>query len=129
MPFYFWCVLAMMAILYFSKIPVGIAMNQAGGYDNRNPRDQQARLTGWGRRATAAHQNGFEIFPLFGVSVLMAHVLEVNPHWVNLLAGYFVVSRVVYIALYIGNVDKARSLVWMSGLLSCFALAAGKVLF
>ena len=27
------------------------------GYDDKNPRDQQARLSGWGKRALPAHAN------------------------------------------------------------------------
>lgn len=34
----------------------------AGGYDNNHPRDQQAALVGWGKRANAAHNNTLESF-------------------------------------------------------------------
>lgn len=66
MPVYFWCVMLAWIWVYLSKGPVAMAMNKLGGYDNRNPRAQQAELTGWGARATAAHANGFEAFAPFG---------------------------------------------------------------
>ena len=52
-------------MVYCTKLPVAVAMQRAGGYDNRMPRVQQARLEGWGARSVAAHQNGFESFAPF----------------------------------------------------------------
>ena len=43
-----------------AKAPVAYAMNQLGGYDNKHPREQQSKLTGFGGRALGAHQNSFE---------------------------------------------------------------------
>ena len=45
---------------YFVKVVVGIEMHKLGGYDNKYPREQQARLEGVGARMLAAHQNCFE---------------------------------------------------------------------
>ena len=71
----FTCVAIAFVFLYVSKFPVGLAMaRMPKGYDNRHPRDQQAQLTGWGKRALAAHQNGFESFPAFASAVLVSHV-------------------------------------------------------
>ena len=39
-----------------AKAPLALAMNKAGGYDNRNPREQQKSLSGFGARANAAAQ-------------------------------------------------------------------------
>jgi uncharacterized MAPEG superfamily protein len=39
-------------LIYIAKIPVAYAMYKLDNkYDNSYPRDQQARLTGWGKRA------------------------------------------------------------------------------
>lgn len=54
------CLFIAMVLPIVAKIPVAIAMNNAGGYDNNHPRAQQAKLTGFGARALAAHQNAFE---------------------------------------------------------------------
>jgi uncharacterized MAPEG superfamily protein len=47
----FICVGVAFLLIYFPRLFVIAAQaRQPEGYDNRNPRDQQARLTGWGRR-------------------------------------------------------------------------------
>lgn len=120
----FLCVIGVFALNYFSKIPVMIAMQREGkGYDNKNPREQQARLQGWGKRAVGAHQNGFEVSPLFASCVLIGHLTEGDPTLMGWLAVTFVVSRIVYIALYLLDLDKFRSLVWGLGILCSFGIA------
>ena len=49
-------------------------MVQSGGYNNHNPRDQQADLEGWGKRALSAHLYGFEGFAPFAAAVFVAHL-------------------------------------------------------
>jgi len=117
------CVLIAFAFNYLSKLPVAVAMSKEGkGYDNKTPREQQARLTGWGKRAVAAHQNSFEVTPLFAAGVLIGHVTQGNPEWSKCLAITFLVSRVVYTGLYLANLDAFRSLVWMLGIGCSFAI-------
>jgi uncharacterized MAPEG superfamily protein len=119
----FWCLFFAALLIYLAKIPVAKAMQEEGrGYDNHHPRAQQARLTGFGARAVAAHQNSIEMFPLFAAGVLMAHVTQTQGWFVDLLAIIFIVSRVLYLFLY--WIDKAslRSLVWVIGLVCCLLL-------
>ena len=112
----FLCVALAFLLLYLSKIPVAVAMGRArGGYDNRHPRDQQAALEGWGRRAAAAHQNAFETFAPFAAAVLVAHASGADPLWSARLAMLFVAARILYTALYIANWASLRSLVWGIG--------------
>lgn len=51
------CLFIACALAIISKGPVTYFMNQLGGYNNKHPRSQQAKLTGAGARALAAHQN------------------------------------------------------------------------
>ncbi len=119
----FYCVAAAFALQFLTKIPVGRAMAlQARGYDNRNPRDQQAALEGWGRRALAAHQNSFEAFPGFAAGVLVAHVGGGDPGWSAILAVTHVVARVLYTAAYIADVHLLRSTIWAVATGASFAL-------
>lgn len=85
------------------------------GYDNHNPRDQQARTEGRARRGLAAHLNGFENFPPFAAAMLFAFVTGVPSSTVNLLGGAYVVCRLVYNQLYVANFAWPRSLVWGLG--------------
>jgi uncharacterized MAPEG superfamily protein len=124
MTYPFYCMIAAFALVYLSKIPLGIAMNREGekGYDNRHPRAQQARLTGWGARSLAAHQNGFEITPIFAVAVITAHLFQADAYWSAVWSATFVVSRVFYLAAYLADKNILRSLLWTVGLVCCVAL-------
>ena len=124
------CIPLALALVYATKVPLAVAMaRQPERYDNKNPRAQQAALTGWGQRARAAHQNGFEAFPPFAAGVLVAHVTGADARWTTLLAVTFVVSRAIYPVMYIANLDKARSTVWAVGLASTFGLLLSPYLF
>ncbi len=124
MTYTFYCMAAAFLLTYLTKLPLAMAMAKEceSGYDNRNPRDQQARLTGWGRRILAAHQNSFEITPVFAAAVITAHLFQADAYWSAVWALVFLVSRVLYIIFYIRDVNHLRSLVWMIGMASCIAL-------
>ncbi|MBV4466184.1 putative MAPEG superfamily protein [Pseudomonas sp. F-14 TE3623] len=118
----FWCVLISALLIYVAKIPVAKAMNEQGGYDNHLPRQQQAQLTGFGARALAAHQNSFEAFILFAVGVLMAHTTQTAGWLIDTLAIIFVITRIIYLLCYWGDLAWQRSLVWFVGLVCSLLL-------
>lgn len=119
----FYCVVVAFLLIPLTKGIVSVAQaRQPGGFDNKHPRDQQAALTGWGRRAVGAHNNTIEAFPGFAAGVLIAHVGGADPTWSARLAITFVVARLIYPALYVANVDKLRSTVWSVGLLASIGL-------
>lgn len=123
------CALGAFALNYLTKLPVAVAMAKEGkGYDNKSPREQQARLTGWGKRALAAHQNSFEVAPLFAAGVLIGHVTQGNPGLSSLLAVTFIVSRFVYTGLYLANLSSFRSAVWGIGILCSFGIGLSSYL-
>jgi uncharacterized MAPEG superfamily protein len=116
------CIFLAFLLNYLTKIPVGFAMaKMQGGYNNCYPRDQQAQLTGWGKRALSAHLNGFEIFPAFAVSVIIAHLAGVNEQYLTLLSITFIASRILYIGLYLADRDRMRSTIWSIGPLCVIA--------
>lgn len=99
-------------LCYVSKLPVAKAMSQEGkGYDNRHPREQQARLQGWGKRAHAAHLNSFETFAPFAAAGVIAaqSVGKKSPElaWLGLV---FIVARVAYVFFYLMDWHALRSL-------------------
>ncbi len=119
----FLCVGIAFLFLYLSKIPVAVAMRGEGrGYDNRHPREQQARLTGWGKRALGAHLNAFETFAPFAAAVLVAHAGGADPTWSARFAVTFVLARVAYTVCYLANLASLRSSVWMVGTVATGAL-------
>lgn len=122
------CIPIAFLLIYLAKIPLSVAMHRQGlaegkrGYDNRHPRDQQARVTGWGKRANAAHYNGFETFPAFAVAVLLAYVTQADVWWTQILAIGYVVTRILYIGFYLGDIHWARSSAWAIGFGCIFGL-------
>ncbi len=67
-------------LIYAPRVLVVIASKQQfGSLDNNHPREQQARLAGWGQRAQAAHDNSFEAFAPFAAAVLAATLAHAVP--------------------------------------------------
>src|SRR5262252_7098718 len=109
----FLCVFLAFVLIYLPRVFVFIAQaRQPEGFDTRHPRDQQARLEGWARRASAAHANAFEAFAPFAAAVVIAHLTGADPRWSSSVAIVFVCARTVYPLLYVVNIDKLRTTVW-----------------
>jgi len=107
------------------KAPLGYAQaKQAGGYDNANPRAQQAALTGMGARALAAHNNAFEAFPPFAVGVLLALWAEADLGTVQILCLVHVTARVLQGVFYLADKSTLRSLSWLLGMVCSIWLMA-----
>jgi uncharacterized MAPEG superfamily protein len=100
------------------------------GYDNSNPRAQQALLQGLGARAMAAHHNCLESLPFFGLGVLAALLRAAEIHTVVALCAWFIAARVVFILSYLYDRSTLRSIAFMAGGAACLALygfaASGK---
>jgi len=117
------CVMIAWLLLYLPRLAVGAAQaRQPGGYDNRNPRAQQARLEGWGARAKAAEFNGHEAFAAYAAAVILCLVRGVEGPALVVPCVAFLVLRTVYVGVYLADVHLARSLVWTGGMLSIGAL-------
>lgn len=110
-------------LAYWPRAVVGQAMNaMPGGYDNHHPREQQARLEGKGRRALAAHLNGMEALPVFGIAVLAAAQRHVSIGVQLVCCAIFVLARGVYILAYLNDKASLRSGMFGLGMLVCFVL-------
>ncbi|MBB1074254.1 MAPEG family protein [Rhodoferax sp. 4810] len=113
----YWCVLiaALLPIVCtgIAKWGTFTTPPQQGGFDNNNPRAWLARQTDWRARANAAQANSFEALPFFIGAVVIAHQLGAHQGRLDVLAALFVVLRLVYIFLYVGNQAGLRSVVWM----------------
>jgi uncharacterized MAPEG superfamily protein len=98
------------------------AKKLAGGYDNHDPRGQQQKLEGLGKRALGAHHNGFEAFAPFAIGVLACAQRGVRVELVAWIAIAFVVARSAYIAAYLADNAKLRSMLWGVGMTATAAL-------
>ena len=114
------CVLVAALLPMFCALLAKAGAMPRGG--NRDPRAWLAAQSGWRARANAAQANGFEGLPFFIGAVIIAHQLGAPQARLDLLACAFIVLRLAYIALYVGDKAMARSLVWGLGLLVNIAI-------
>ncbi|MGF6525178.1 MAPEG family protein [Variovorax sp. PvP013] len=118
--FAYWCVLIAAVLPYLSAY-----LAKAGAYgprDNAAPREWASRQSGWRSRANAAQANGFEGLPFFIGAVVIAHQLGAAQGRIDLLAGAYVLLRVVYVGLYVAGIGGLRSAVWALGFLANVAI-------
>jgi uncharacterized MAPEG superfamily protein len=118
-----WMILAAAFLPYLTIV---LAKAQ-GGIDNRAPRRDLGRLTGWRQRAEWAHRNHFEAFPAFAAAIIVAELAHMPQSRIDLLAGAFVLLRLVYTVMYVADWSTLRSIAWSLGfvcVLGLFALSA-----
>ena len=117
------CLIITMLLPILSKAPLAYAQQKSGGYDNNYPRDQQAKLQGFGARALAGHQNAFEALAMFAPAILLAIATNNTHQYVTILAITFVAARFAYHVFYLLNWGLLRSLVWTIATASSFLIA------
>jgi uncharacterized MAPEG superfamily protein len=116
------CLFIAALLPFVAKIPLAIAMQKSGGYNNNHPRAQQAKLTGFGARALAAHENAFESLIIFAPAVLLAIATQNTGSFIEQLAITHVVARVFYNIAYLANIGTIRSVIWAVGIISSFTI-------
>lgn len=92
------------------------------GYDVSAPRAMFDQLPDYAKRATWAHQNGFETFMIYSAAALMAYVTGVSSSLAANCAITFVILRLLFSLFYITNVPIARSLMFGLGSLCTYTL-------
>ena len=122
----YWCVLlaALLPIVCAGIAKSGLMTTSPtqGGYDNNNPRAWLARQKDWRARANAAQANTFEALPFFFAAVIIAHMLQAGQTRLDILALLFVFLRIAYVMMYLADLAKARSAVWVLGLMANIAI-------
>lgn len=100
------------------------------GYDNRQPRAQfdAAAENSVIKRLGWAQENSWEALMMFAPAVLLATHFGVAAATLNVLAGVFILARVLYVWCYAKNLATARSLIWFVGLACVIALYAASSL-
>ncbi|MFT4518013.1 MAG: putative MAPEG superfamily protein [Halioglobus sp.] len=96
--------------------------NQLGAVDNKEPRTQALALTGAGSRAVAAQSNSWEALAVFGAAVFAVFISGIALEEIANLAMIFTLLRVVYIPMYVTDMDKFRSLIFLGGFGICIYL-------
>ncbi|MBY0400815.1 MAPEG family protein [Myxococcota bacterium] len=119
----FWCVLAVLLLPLFLAFAGGYFRGKAfGAADNRNPRAQAAKLEGPGARAYAAQANAWEAAILFSATILTTHAAGLSAEAATPWALAFVAFRILHGIFYIQDLDKARSLSFIGGMVCIVTL-------
>ncbi|MFL3654871.1 MAG: MAPEG family protein [Halioglobus sp.] len=103
---------------------------QLGSVDNKEPRQQSLQLTGAGARAVAAQGNTWEALGVYSAAIFAVFISGIDLQSISTPVIAFVALRVVYIPVYVSNMDKLRSLIYIVGMGICIylfstALSAG----
>jgi uncharacterized MAPEG superfamily protein len=109
-----YCIVAAAVLIYLPFLVVGYARVKVG-YDLSSPRAMFDKLPPYAQRATWAHQNSFEAFPIFAAAALMAYVTGQNSSLAVGAAIVFLMARSLYSVFYISNIPLARSLMYAIG--------------
>ena len=110
----YWCILFATLLPYVFTI---IAKSGMKLKENQAPREYLKKREGYQKRADWAQQNSFEGLPGFIGAVLVAHAVQAPQASIDILAGVYVLCRVIYGAAYILNFPYIRSLAWGVGIL------------
>ena len=105
-----WCLFGAVLLYLVTLAPTkGFAPRE---FDNANPRDPKFFQHPVRKRALGAHINGIETFPFFAAAVLLAEFRNAPQGWVDGLAFGFLVTRVAFVAAYVGNRPTLRTVLW-----------------
>lgn len=106
-----------------AKAPLAKAMGkEQGGYNNSAPREQQKKLSGFGARARAAHENSFEALIMFTPGALAVIATNSIGTTAEYVAMAFIAARVAYLFAYLYDIPLLRSIFWAVGFLASLSL-------
>jgi uncharacterized MAPEG superfamily protein len=105
-----WCLFGAVLLYLLTLAPTkGLAPRE---FDNANPRDPKFFELPVRKRALGAHINGIETFPFFAAAVVLAEFRNAPQDWVDGLALAFLITRVGFVAAYVGNRPTLRTVLW-----------------
>ena len=117
---------AYMCIVIAIIMPIILASISKRGSDvplnNNEPRDYIRHLKKRAKYAYGAEQNCYESFPPFAIAVLVAHFMGGTQLTIDILAGLYIFSRLMFVVFYIQRRGTLRSVTWMVGLISTISL-------
>ena len=124
-----WMMVAACFVPYVPYLAMIVAKRMSpGGYDPHDPRGQNAKLEGYGKRAFAVHQNAFEAVPSFLFAAGLVVHLGAEGTAATALAALWHACRLAYLGLYLADQPTARSSAWTVAVLATLGLMAVAVL-
>lgn len=95
--------LAFVLIVLVQSALVGAGKAKAGLTPGSDPTQDYGEAL---YRLNRSHQNGVEIMAAAAVALFAGILTGVSAWWVNLLMGLFLLTRIVYVAIYAQNIGK-----------------------
>ncbi|HTL88560.1 MAG TPA: MAPEG family protein [Leptolyngbya sp.] len=108
--------------IYLPFLIVAYARLQIGKEALSAPRATFDQLPDYGKRATWAHQNALEAFPIFAAAALMAYVTNQTSELAGWAAIGWMIARFFFPIFYILNISVLRSMMFAVGSLCSFTL-------
>ena len=109
--------------LILPMIWAGIAKKESKNPINNNaPRDHIRHLQGRAKNAYGVEQNSYESFPPFAIAVIVAHLTGGIQLTIDILAGLYIASRLLYGVFYLQGKGTLRSATFMVGLIATISL-------
>ncbi len=105
-----WCLFGAV-VLYLATVAPAKAMGYLE-FDNASPRDPAFYEHPVRKRVLGAHINGIETFPFFATAVLLAQFRQAPQDWVDGLSVAFLITRIGFVAAYVGDRPTARTMLW-----------------
>tara|TARA_B100001013_G_C24499486_1_gene398592 strand:- start:21 stop:395 length:375 start_codon:yes stop_codon:yes gene_type:complete len=90
--------------------------------NNNDPRNHISHLKNRAKYAYGAEQNCYESFPPFAIAVVVAHLIGGTQLTIDILAGLYIVSRLLYIVFYLQGKGTLRSVTFMVGFIATISL-------
>ncbi|WP_075291636.1 MAPEG family protein [Pararhizobium arenae] len=124
-PFLTLLAVSVVLLIFHISLQGHLATMELGSAWNAGPRDEQKAPSGkYAGRADRASKNFRETYPAF-VGLALALAIAGDPGgWGLIGAWLWLISRLVYIPLYLGGVPYIRSLVWLGSLAGLLIMAA-----
>lgn len=118
-----WCLVATALLgLVLTSIEIIGKTRIAGPKWNAGNREEAPSFPPWIGRAGRTIANHKENFPLFATAVIVVHLAGRADTVSALASETYVAARAVYAGLYIGGVQRVRSLVFLIGLGATLAI-------
>ena len=105
-----WCLVGAVMLYLLTVAPVKALGHRE--FDNSAPRDPAFYEHPVRKRALGAHVNGIETFPFFAAAVLLAEFRNAPQLWIDGLAAGFLVTRLAFVAAYVGDRATLRTILW-----------------
>jgi uncharacterized MAPEG superfamily protein len=109
-----WCLFGAIVLALLTLAPIKPLAGRE--FDNARPRDPKFYENPLRHRVLGAHITGLEAFPFFAVSILLAEFRHSPQSWIDGLGIAFLLTRIAFVAAYIGDRATLRTMLWNSAM-------------